>query len=241
MVNSSQIIRNIRVNYNTIAKDWDISRYRPSPIKIRVLKAVKKDMIVGDIGCGNGVIIPELLRKGVKKYYGLDISSKLIAIAKKKYKEEIKKGKVEFKVGSALELPYSKNKFDMVVSFAVMHHLPGSENHLKFLREIKRVLKAGGKAIILNWNLLNDKVEKRFNIRESMALCLKKGYDERDVYVGWKATPGKNVMRFIHVFTNDEMKSLVKQVGFSKVKIENYGQLGKKEKNGEEQATILIK
>ncbi|HRY36481.1 MAG TPA: class I SAM-dependent methyltransferase [Candidatus Magasanikbacteria bacterium] len=237
----AQIIRNITRNYNTIAKDWDVSRYQPSPIKIQILKAAKKGMVVGDIGCGNGVVIPELLHRGIKKYYGLDISSKLIAIAAKKYKEDIKKGKVEFKVGDALKIPYSKNKFDLVISFAAMHHLPGRENHLKFLTEVKRILKPGGKAIILNWNLLNDKVEKRFNIKESMEVCLKNGYDERDVYVGWKATPGKNVMRFIHVFTKDEMKQLVKQVGFSKFKIENYNQLGKKEKNGEEQATILQK
>jgi len=237
----AQIIRNIAQNYNTIAKEWDVSRYQPSPIKIKLFKAVEKGMVVGDIGCGNGVVIPELLRKGIKKYYGLDISSKLIAIAKKKYSSEIKKGKVEFKVGDALKLPYPKNKFDLVISFAVMHHLPGKENHLKFLTEVKRVLKPGGKAIILNWNLLNEKVAKRFNIKESMELCLNKGYNERDVYVGWKATPGKNIMRFIHVFTNDEMKVLSKQVCFSKIKIDNYGQLGKKEKNGEEQATFLIK
>ncbi|MDO9509736.1 MAG: hypothetical protein Q7J14_00430, partial [Candidatus Magasanikbacteria bacterium] len=104
-----------------------------------------------------------------------------------------------------------------------------------------RVLKPDGKAVIINWNLLNNKIAKRFNIKESMKITKKNGFNERDVFVGWKATPGENVMRFIHVFSKDEMKILSKQIGFSKIKIENYSQLGKKEKNGEEQAIILIK
>lgn len=241
MVNSSQIIRNITANYNTIAKDWDVSRYRPSPIKIKLLKAVKKGMIVGDIGCGNGLIIPEVLKNGAKKYFGLDISSGLIKIAKNKYTAEIKKGIVELKVGNALKLPYGNNKFDVIFSFAVMHHLPDQENHLKFLREINRVLKPGGKAVIINWNLLNKKTSDKFQIKEKLVKTKKEGYNERDVFVGWKATPGKDIKRFIHIFIPEEIKTLARQIKFKKIRNEYFGQLGKKEKNGEELVTTLIK
>ncbi len=237
----AQIIRNIRSNYNTIAKEWDISRYRPSKLKVLLLKTAKPGMIVGDIGCGNGVIIPELLKRKIKKYYGLDISSKLIAIAKKKYSSEVKKGKVEFKVGSALKLPYKDNFFDVIFSFATMHHLPSVENHLKFLTEIKRVLKIGGKAVVINWNLLNEKTVERFKIKEKLIKMKKEGYNERDVYVGWNAMPGKDVQRFIHIFIPEEIKAMAQQIGFKKIKIEYYGQFGKKEPNGEELITILQK
>jgi len=239
--NPAQIIRNITANYNTIAKDWDISRYRPSPIKIKLLKAVKKGMIVGDIGCGNGLIIPEVLKNGAKKYFGLDISSGLIKIAKNKYATEIKKGKAELQVGNALKLPYKNNKFDVIFSFAVMHHLPGQENHLKFLQEINRVLKPGGKAVIINWNLLNKKTSDKFQIKEKLVQTKKEGYNERDVFVTWKATPGLDVQRFIHIFISEELKFLAKRAKFKKIKIESYGQFGKKEKNGEELVTTLIK
>lgn len=239
--NPAQIIRNITVNYNTIATQWDISRFRPSPIKVKVLKAVKKGFVVGDIGCGNGLIIPEVLRHGAKKYYGLDISSQLIKIAKKRYAEEIKKGKVELKVGNALKLPYGNNKLNLVFSFAVMHHLPGSENHLKFLEDLHRVLKPGGKAILINWNLLNKKLSQRFDIKERLMQAEKEGYDKRDVFVPWKATAGENIERFVHIFVPEEIKKLAKQVGFKKIKNEYFEQLGKKEKNGEELVTILQK
>jgi 2-polyprenyl-3-methyl-5-hydroxy-6-metoxy-1,4-benzoquinol methylase len=81
--NPAQIIRTITANYNTIAKDWDVSRFRPSEVKVLLLKNAKPGMVVGDIGCGNGIIIPELIKRKIKKYYGLDISSQLIKIAKR--------------------------------------------------------------------------------------------------------------------------------------------------------------
>jgi len=237
----AQIISNIRANYNTIAKDWDASRFRPNKVKLLLLKTAKPDMIVGDIGCGNGLILPELLKRKIKKYYGLDISKNLIAISKKKYASEIKKGKAEFVVGNALKLPYVKNKFDLIFSLAVMHHLPGKKNHLKFLQEIKRVLKPGGKAIIFNWNLLSPATYERFHIKESLEQAQLKGNEERDLYVGWKATPGQNIRRFIHIFLPDEMAALAGEVGFSQATIQYYGRLGKKEINGEELVTILKK
>ena len=237
----AQIIRNTARNYNTIAKDWDVSRFRPSEVKLLLLKTAKPDMVVGDIGCGNGLILPELLKRKIKKYYGLDISKNLIAIAKKKYAAEIKKDRAEFKVGNALKLPYSKNKFDLIFSLAVMHHIPAKKNHLKFLQEIKRVLKPGGKAVIFNWNLLSPATYERFRIKESLEQAKLKGNEERDLYIGWKATPGKNIQRFIHIFLPDEMALLASQAGFSEAKIQYYGQLGKKETNGEELVTVLKK
>jgi len=237
----AQIISNIRANYNTIAKEWDISRFRPSEVKVLFLKNAKPGMVVGDIGCGNGIIIPELLKRKIKKYYGLDISNKLIAIAKKKYLNEVKKNKVEFKVGNALKLPYPKNKFDIIFSLATMHHLPSEKNHLKFLQEINKVLKPGGKAVIFNWNLFNPVIRNRFESKGMLTPVKEKGYDERDVYIGWRASPDREAFRFIHIFAPEEIKKLAKKVGFKKIKTEYYSQLGKKEKNGEELVTTLIK
>ena len=237
----AQIISNIRANYNTIAKEWDISRFRPSEVKVLFLKNAKPGMVVGDIGCGNGIIIPELLKRKIKKYYGLDISNKLIAIAKNKYLNEVKKGKVEFKVGNALKLPYPKNKFDIIFSLATMHHLPNEKNHLKFLQEINKVLKPGGKAVIFNWNLLSDKTYDRYHIKECLERMKQAGYGERNVFIGWKGTPENDIKRFIHIFLPEEIKKIAKKVGFKKIKIEYYSQLGKKEKNGEELVAILQK
>lgn len=230
---ANEIIKEIKGQYNSIATEWHSSRPYPSGIKMKQIKRLKKGQKVLDLGCGNGLVTGEIMKRGVK-YYGLDISNALVKIARQQYKPEIKSGLVEFKVGNACKkLPYKNNFFDAAISFAVLHHIPGEVNRLHFLQELHRVLKPGGGASLIVWNLLNDWPRKRYGIEEQ----IKKpnpGLGENDFLVGWRATPGKDVKRYIHNFTASELKELAHQVGFKKIVVGYYTRAGKKEKNGEE-------
>ena len=64
--------------------------------------------------------------------YGIDISPKMIEIAKANTRE------VDFRVGSAYRLPYKSKYFDIVVSSYVVEHF---EKLDAAFREVKRVLK----------------------------------------------------------------------------------------------------
>jgi len=237
---AKEIIKEVKEQYNTIAVDWDVSRAFPSGIKIKQIKRLKKGVKVLDLGCGNGLIVNEILQRG-GKYYGIDISSGLIKIAKKKYALEIKKKLAEFKVGDAVKkLPYQNNFFDHVFSFAVLHHIPSIENRLRFLEEIKRVLKSGGRADIIVWNLFNDWSYKRFKISAQMKNPLPH-LDKNDFLVEWRATLGKDVKRYIHSFTDKELKELARTVGFEKITVGYYNRAGEKVKNGEELVLNLVK
>lgn len=86
-----------------------------------------------DIGCGEGKIWQLLPNLDVT---GLDILPKNLDKAKK-YLKPVK--------GRAENLPFQDNVFDLVVASEILEHLFLPE---KALREIKRVLKPGGKAII---------------------------------------------------------------------------------------------
>ena len=237
---ANEIIKEVKEQYNSIATEWHSSRPHPSGIKVEQIKRLKKGQKVLDLGCGNGLVTGEIIKRGVK-YYGLDVSNGLIKIARQKYKQEIKAGLAEFKIGNACKkLPYQNNFFDAAISFAVLHHIPGSENRLKFLQELRRVLKPGGWASIIVWNLLNDWPRKRYGIEEQ----IKKpnlNLDQNDFLVGWKATPGKNVKRYIHSFADKELKDLAKDVGFSKITIGYFNRAGERIKNGEELVLNLIK
>lgn len=89
-----------------------------------------------EIGCGAGGFI-----KGIHEYrhdlrcVGVDISYHAIAVAKKD------SGDVEFIVGDAYHLPFSKGTFDAVIFFDVLEHVDKPE---KMLQECNRVLKKGG-------------------------------------------------------------------------------------------------
>lgn len=234
------IVRQNRINYNTISVEWDKSRHHPTDLKLKLLKAIKDGDEVLDLGCGNGLMMSEVLKQGSKKYIGLDNSLKLIALAKKRYTKEIKEKKVKFEVGDATKLPFDKNSFDFIFSFAVMHHIPSKELQLKFLSEIFNTLKAGGKAVVVNWNLLNGRFYKKFKVEEQLSNT-SISYDYGDLYIPWKATSNNNVLRYIHIFSKKELTELAKEAGFKKCRINYYNQMGKMIKNGEEMVLRLEK
>ena len=67
--------------------------------------------------------------------------------------------KVEFKTGNVLSIPFPGNSFDVVTSSSVINNLHGDSRKIKALEEIFRVLRPGGKFLLLEplrdlWGLL---------------------------------------------------------------------------------------
>ena len=226
--NPQNIIEKTRDDYDLIAKEWDLSRNRASQIKINLISDIKDGYKVLDVGCGNALMLPFVLEKGAF-YSGLDISEKLIEIARKKYSKEVEQEKAELVVGSAIELPFQDEKFDFVISFAVLHHIPSKELQEKFFKEIKRVSKPNAKVKIIVWNLLSNWANKRFNVESQL-----KGEKSGDVTVPWKATHGEIISRFVHQFSKEELLSFAEDAGFKNIEIDFFTRAGEKTKNGEE-------
>tara|TARA_Y100000034_G_C6907469_1_gene421595 strand:+ start:3351 stop:4154 length:804 start_codon:yes stop_codon:yes gene_type:complete len=105
------------------------------PIKF---KNVKKFL---DAGCGTGrhlINLPDHV-----KLYGLDGSGPMIEEAKKKVKN------AKFFVSDVEKMPFPDNYFDVVISVRVLQHLT---DHDRAVKEMCRVLKKGGKMIVMNYN-----------------------------------------------------------------------------------------
>ncbi len=233
------IVRQMSRIYNTIAKEWDVSRFEPSGIKMRMIKGVKTEMKTLDLGCGNGLMANAIMNQG-GYYTGVDISKKLIELCKKKYASYIKTKQAEFVVADAMKLPFKNNYFDFAISISVMHHIPSDELRQKFMNELFRVLKNGATAKIDNWNLLEDWARNKFNIEKQLK-NIKPGHDAGDVYVGWKATGKKDYPRYIHIFSDSELRALARNAGFKNIKIEYFNRAGQKIKNGEAQIMTIKK
>jgi ubiquinone/menaquinone biosynthesis C-methylase UbiE/uncharacterized protein YbaR (Trm112 family) len=116
---------------------WDESgeaaRYIPS----------KKDHIVLDLGCGNGVSAANIKGKFV---VGLELSEAQMVRAKKRYTE------VNYVAADAQFLPFKDGTFDLVVAINILHHVYKPK---KVLKEIHRVLKEGGRLLTVDPNLYN--------------------------------------------------------------------------------------
>lgn len=98
-----------------------------------------KNKTILDIGCGFGWFEVSAIKRGVKKVVGIEHTKEDLATAKK----GIKSKKIDFRIASAVKLPFEDKSFDTVVCFEVIEHIPeNTENQM--LAEINRVLKKNG-------------------------------------------------------------------------------------------------
>ncbi len=91
-----------------------------------------------EVGCGNGLVTKYLAEKYAGVVAGIDIDPQQIELA---IKELDGIQNVIYTEADANNLPFEDKKFNVVLSFGVLHHV---ENWLNALKEIKRVLKPGG-------------------------------------------------------------------------------------------------
>ena len=93
-----------------------------------------------DVGCHSGLFTSKFSKDPSVAIYGIDISSEAIVLAKKR----IKKG--HFYVADAHKLPFENSFFDVIFCFEMLEHVEMPE---KVISEIFRVLKKGGRGVIL--------------------------------------------------------------------------------------------
>lgn len=95
-----------------------------------------------DIGCGPGWLVRHFAQ-GNANVFGIDLTPKAVSIAQQGLELFRLKGTVV--EGNAESLPFPDESFDFVTSAGVLHHTPDTE---KAFREVFRVLKPGGRAVI---------------------------------------------------------------------------------------------
>jgi SAM-dependent methyltransferase len=104
----------------------------------KYLKCSDKNLAILDIGSGPGNNLRMLKDCGFKNYQGFDISP-----ISKKFCEEKKLGEVL--IGDISCSNFPDNSYDLVFATDLLEHL---EEDSQALKEIERILKSGGKAII---------------------------------------------------------------------------------------------
>lgn len=100
-----------------------------------------KNKLILDLGCGNGYLVNQLLKKGYNAY-GTDASAEGIAIAKKEHPD-----KFYLQDLSTGQLPpeLQSQPFDTIISTEVIEHLYDPESFIDFC---KKILPQAGELII---------------------------------------------------------------------------------------------
>ena len=103
-----------------------------------------------DIGCGTGSLAIVAKRRvgPAGTVWGLDASTEMITRARKKARRA--GVDVAFTNDVAEALPFPDNQFDAVLSTLMLHHLP-REARRQCAREVRRVLKPGGRVLAVDF------------------------------------------------------------------------------------------
>ncbi|MBT8195946.1 MAG: bifunctional demethylmenaquinone methyltransferase/2-methoxy-6-polyprenyl-1,4-benzoquinol methylase UbiE [Bacteroidia bacterium] len=115
---------------------------------IRILKPLQPKTIL-DVATGTGDFAIAALKLNPNKVIGIDISENMLEHGRVKLKKKNYDDKIELLSGDSEQLAFDSNKFDAVtVGFGVRNF----ENLELGLKEMLRVLKPDGKAVILEFS-----------------------------------------------------------------------------------------
>ena len=131
-----------------VADDYDV--FLPQA-KARIMDAfaglsgLEPGARVLDLGCGSGTFTGLLADRGYRAS-GLDISPRLIALARRKFPA------IDFDEGDAENLPIDASQYDGVLLSGLVHHFPDPR---RLAAEVFRVLKPGGHFVAFDPNRMN--------------------------------------------------------------------------------------
>lgn len=123
----------------------------------------KNSLFLIDCASGTGDQIIALMEhtKKVGQAIGIDLATEMLRIGREKIKQKTYKNKVLLQEASATALPFSSNTFDCAtISFGIRN----VDNVPLALSEMHRVLKPGGRIIVLEFSLPNNDLLKTLHL-----------------------------------------------------------------------------
>ena len=163
-----------------------------------------------DLGTGPGYLPLEIVkRKPDINIIGIDLSKKLIHMARANAAQAGLSGQLRFEVGNAANLRFDDDMFDMVFSTGMLHSL---KNPVKVLAEIYRVLKKGGQA----WVFDPAKVASDVDLAKWKASL---SFDEKFYLRLFKFL---GLHKPITTYHRDEVLPMIEASGFKDFQIEEY-------------------
>ena len=146
-----QVLSSTKSGYDQLADKFDHTPFR-TPVEI--LTGLDDYMrLTGpfgnslDVCCGTGAAMEILLNHTECTVVGLDISQKMMEVGKNNLTRHQYSSKAKFVQGDVMNLPF-EHEFDIVTNLGGLGHIRNIDTE-KFLTEIYKVLKPGGKFIFV--------------------------------------------------------------------------------------------
>jgi tRNA (uracil-5-)-methyltransferase TRM9 len=213
MMKSQTVARLLSLNkqfYQTFGHEFSSTRMRLQPGVLQVLDSLAGDEAILDLGCGNGEVARELMRRGHRgRYAGVDFSPPLLEVARHGWEDapatfiraDLSSPDWDKKILVSLTRP-----FDLVTAFATLHHIPGQEMRLSILNKVHALLCTGGQFIHSEWQFVNsEKLKDRIQPWEDADLSPEE-VDQGDYLLDWRS--GGRGLRYVHHFQEAELETL---------------------------------
>ena len=171
---------------------WLVARIMPLPhgtIYSRVAKVLnlqpEDDLL--EVACGGGSFLKRYASH-LRKVAGIDLSDIQVKLAKRRLRSRIAAGTAEIVQGDASRLPWDDNSFSVATT---MGSFIGFPEPMESLKEMHRVLRPGGRAVVsIEHNAEDGKDHSKEIKRHGM----------------W-------------IWTEDEVRGMMKEAGFSEISI----------------------
>jgi tRNA (uracil-5-)-methyltransferase TRM9 len=190
--------------WNTIGKSFNHTRKHPWTFCIDYISSLNLDCVCADFGCGNGRhLIP--LAQQCKKAIGFDISHELLRITAERIKNQNINNTILVE-GDLCVLPFHSNIFDHAIYIAALHNIRDQKNRIQSLKELFRVIKPTGTALVSVWKRNQNRFPKDIFLNS-------KGMENGDIIVYWQQHNLK-VPRFYHLYEKEEFKNDIERADF---------------------------
>lgn len=166
---------------------------------------LEKNFTILDVGCGGGRTIQKLAALApAGMIFGIDYADGSVAASRARNAQLIAAGRVEIKQAAVSQLPFPADTFDLVTAVETQYYWP---DLVKDMQEILRVLKPGGRLIVIAesyrngaYNWLQGPVMKlvkssNLGVEDHRRLFAESGYTEVEIFEerskGWLCGIGR--------------------------------------------------
>jgi ubiquinone/menaquinone biosynthesis C-methylase UbiE len=141
-----------------------------------------------EVGCGTGTLtLAAKKRLGAdSEVFGIDVAEDMLAAARRKAEQAGLQ--ITFQTGRIEQIPFPDGRFDAVLASLMIHHIPDPVDKQRGFNEILRVLKPGGRLLIVDFEpptnpvlshmvrgVLGDEMAER-TVRELIPLAEQAGF-----------------------------------------------------------------
>ena len=208
--------------YQTFAGSFSQTRQRIQPGVSQILAKTQPAGNYLDIGCGNGSLAREWLRRGFSGcFIGVDFSPGLIAAAQQTANPSNPDQTTDFyhadlsKEDWGGQLPALS--WDHIFCFAVLHHIPGAAQRVRLCRQMRSLALPPTEIWISVWQPLNAPRLRQRIINWEIANIDSDQVEDGDVLIDWRAqtdTEKETGLRYVHIFDEKELGELAQASGF---------------------------